>query len=223
MAARETAREEQATRPVRFRSRDDNRSYRVCARPHGKRNNLPKALARWRMQALRPAARMTHPACRLAETSTPFEAGILRWRTSSRTQLLLQRNGPAGSVPCRSPSGPGAEPCSTCCIPASHARRTAFDPQGALVRQPCAVGGRAVAEQAIAPAHCLQRRAPVQGQSAAPRERYARGVRASCGQAGCVRDGSDRRTARYAPSACLMIARLRRATSHWGLRRNACS
>ena len=208
--------------------RVDTAKRRSGRRQYRKRNNLPngagvRRLARGRMQALRPAARMTHPACRLAETSTPFEAGILRWRTRPRTQLLLQRNGPAGSVPCRSPSGSGAEPCSTCCIPASHARRTAFDPQGALARPPYAVGGRAVAEQAMAPAHCRPRLAPVQGQ-ALRKERARQGASARHAvNLSCVRDGSDRRTARYAPSACLMIARLRRATSHWGLRRNACS
>lgn len=177
------------------------------------------------MQAIRSAARMTHHACRLAETSTLFATGLVQWRTRPRTQFFLQRNGPTGSVPCRSLSGLGAEPCLTYCIPASHARRTAFDPQGALVRQPYAVGGRAVAEQEMAPAHCLQRLAPIRGQALRNDERNTM-PRASARHAVkriCVRDGSDRRTARYAPSACLMIARLRRATSHWGLRRSACS
>ena len=195
-------------------------------RQYRKRNNLPngagvRRLARGRMQDIRPAARMTHPACRLAETSTPFEAGILRWRTRPRTQLFLQRPYRICSLPL--PKRPWREPCLTCFTPASHARRTAFDPQGALVRQPCAVGERAVAEQEIAPAHCLQRRAPVQGQ-ALRKERARQGASARHAvKLSCVRDGSDRRTARYAPSACLRIARLRRATSHWGLRRNACS
>lgn len=126
---------------------------RSSGRRQYRKNNLPngtgvRRLARWRMQAIRSAARMTHHACRLAETSTLFATGLVRWRTRPITQFFLQRNGPTGSVPCRSLSGPGAEPCSTYyCIPASHARRTAFDPQGALVRQPYAVGRRAVAEQ----------------------------------------------------------------------------
>lgn len=156
---------------------------RSSGRRQYRKNNLPnhagvRRLARWRMQAIRSAARMTHHACRLAETSTLFATGLVRWRTRPRTQFFLQRNGPTGSVPCRSLSGLGAEPCSTYCIPASHARRTAFDPQGALVRQPYAVGGRAVAEQEMAPAPRAG-----SGPSATQRERYAKGVRASCGQA----------------------------------------
>lgn len=172
-------------------------------RQYRKRNNLPngagvRRLARGRMQDIRPAARMTHPACRLAETSTPFEAGILRWRTRPRTQLFLQRPYRICSLPL--PKRPWREPCSTCFTPASHARRPAFDPQGALVRQPShtsLAGCRRTGDgaRALPPAPRTG-----SGPSAAQRERYAKGIRMV--KLICVRTGriDGRRATRPAPA-----------------------